>query len=62
MILISILSSHNLMTFLYFPANTLDVKFDSIENMMFTRVMVTDKSGSPKLDVAVNVITKNDGD
>lgn len=50
------------MTFLYFPANTLDVKFDSIENMMFTRVMVTDKSGSPKLDVAVNVITKNDGD
>ena len=41
--------------------NALDTNFDRIENMMFTRVIITDESGQPELDVAGNVITEDDG-
>lgn len=41
--------------------NALDTNFDRIENMMFTRVIITDESGQPELDVAGNAITEDDG-
>ena len=41
--------------------NALDTNFDRIENMMFTRVIITDESGQPELDVAGNEITEDDG-
>lgn len=39
----------------------LDKNFERIENMMFTRVVVTDGHGQPELDVAGNAITEDDG-
>lgn len=39
----------------------LDKNFERIENMMFTRVVVTDEHDQPKLDVAGNAITEDDG-
>lgn len=39
----------------------LNKHFSRIENMMFTRVIVTNKSGKPKLDVAGNVSYEDDG-
>lgn len=39
----------------------LNTNFDRIENMMFTRVIVTDESGEPELDAAGNVIIEDDG-
>ena len=41
--------------------NALDENFDRIQNMMFTRVVVTDTKGQPELDLAGNVITEDDG-
>lgn len=41
--------------------NALNTNFDRIENMMFTRVIITDESGQPELDVAGNEITEDDG-
>lgn len=41
--------------------DALDKNFDRIENMMFTRVVVTDVQGQPELDVAGNAITEDDG-
>jgi hypothetical protein len=41
--------------------NALDTNFDRIENMMFTRVIITDESGQPELDVAGNEMTEDDG-
>lgn len=41
--------------------NALDTNFNRIENMMFTRVIVTDESGQPEHDVAGNVIIEDDG-
>ena len=39
----------------------LDTNFGRIENMMFTRVIITDESGQPELDAAGNVIAEDDG-
>ena len=39
----------------------LDNNFDRIENMMFTRVVVTDNNGQPELDEAGNTVTEDDG-
>ena len=39
----------------------LDTNFNRIENMMFTRVIITDESGQPELDVSGNVIIEDDG-
>lgn len=39
----------------------LDKNFDRIENMMFTRVVVTDGHGQPELDIAGNAVTEDDG-
>ena len=41
--------------------NALNTNFDRIENMMFTRVIITDESGQLELDVAGNEITEDDG-
>ena len=41
--------------------DALDKNFDRIENMMFTRVIITDEEGQPELDVAGNTITEDDG-
>lgn len=39
----------------------LDRNFSRIENMMFTRVIVTDKHGQPALDESGNIIIEDDG-
>lgn len=41
--------------------DALDKNFDRIQNMMFTRVVVTDGHGQPELDVAGNAVTEDDG-
>ncbi len=42
-------------------SDALDNSFERIENMMFTRVVITDESGQPELDLAGNAITEDDG-
>lgn len=39
----------------------LDNNFDRIENMMFTRVVVTDEDGLPALDESGNIVKEDDG-
>ena len=39
----------------------LDENFDRIENMMFTRVVITDISGKAKVDEAGNEVVEDDG-
>jgi hypothetical protein len=39
----------------------LDTNFERIENMMFTRVVVTNQVGQPQRDEEGNVITEDDG-
>lgn len=39
----------------------LNKHFNRIENMMFTKVIVTDKNGEPKLDIAGKVTYEDDG-
>ncbi|MEJ2142381.1 MAG: hypothetical protein P8Y24_08510 [Gammaproteobacteria bacterium] len=39
----------------------LDKNFDRIENMMFTRVVTTDKNGQPEVDELGNTVTEDDG-
>lgn len=39
----------------------LDKYFDRIENMMFTRVVVTNEKGLPELDTAGNIVKEDDG-
>ena len=40
----------------------LDQNFDRIQNMMFTRTVVTDKNGEPKVDPATgNTVREDDG-
>jgi hypothetical protein len=35
--------------------------FERIENMMFTRVVITDDNGLPELDEAGNIVIEDDG-
>jgi fructose-bisphosphate aldolase class 1 len=39
----------------------LDNNFDRIENMMFTRVVVTDEEGLPALDESGEIVKEDDG-
>lgn len=39
----------------------LDNNFDRIENMMFTRVVVTGEDGLPALDESGNIVKEDDG-
>lgn len=39
----------------------LDNNFERIENMMFTRVVITDEDGQPKTDEAGNQVVEDDG-
>ena len=39
----------------------MDNNFDRIENMMFTRVVVTDEDGLPALDESGNIVKEDDG-
>jgi len=40
----------------------LDQNFDRIQNMMFTRTVVTDENGEPKVDPATgNIVREDDG-
>jgi hypothetical protein len=41
--------------------DALDTNFERIENMMFTRVVVTNQVGQPERDEEGNVITEDDG-
>ena len=41
--------------------DAIDKNFERIGNMMFTRVVVTDGHGQPKLDIAGNAIIEDDG-
>jgi hypothetical protein len=42
-------------------AKALDTNFDRIQNMMFTRVVVTKASGHPELDDFGNPVVEDDG-
>lgn len=42
-------------------AKALDSNFDRIQNMMFTRVVVTQLSGQPELDEFGNAVVEDDG-
>lgn len=39
----------------------IETNFERIENMMFTRVVITDSNGLPELDEAGNIIVEDDG-
>ena len=39
----------------------LDDNFDRIENMMFTRVVITDETGEPEVDELGNILVEDDG-
>lgn len=39
----------------------MDNNFHRIENMMFTRIVITDKNGLPELDQAGNIVIEDDG-
>lgn len=39
----------------------MDSDFDRIENMMFTRVVITDEEGLPQLDESGNIAKEDDG-
>lgn len=39
----------------------LDDNFDRIENMMFTRIVITDDFGQPEVDELGNILVEDDG-
>ncbi len=42
-------------------AQALNENFDRIENMMFTRIVITDDLGEPEVDELGNVLVEDDG-